>query len=113
MENTKVITRANATEADKAVNTADICPSTSPFIKAVDLKGKPVVVEIEGYEVGTVGDPPKKQIILHFKDREKVLGLYVGNREAIEGHTGSRNPYEWLGWKIRIFPTTDTFNGKK
>ena len=113
MENTRVITRANATEADKAVNTADVCPSNSRFLKAADLKGKSVVVEITGYEIGTVGDPPKPQIILHFKDREKVLGLNLGNREAIEAHTGSRNPYDWLGWKIRLYVTTDTFNGRK
>jgi hypothetical protein len=112
-ENTKVVTRQNASEADKAVSTADVYVSNSRFLKAADLKGKSVVVEIEGYELGAVGDPPKPQIILHFKDREKVLGLNVGNKEAIEGHTGSRNPFDWLGWKIRLFTTMDSFQGRQ
>ena len=31
----------------------------------------------------------------------------------IEGHTGSKTPFELLDWKIRLYTTVATFNGQK
>jgi len=117
-ENVRVITRENATAADKAARTTVLVPSGSRFLKASDFKSKSMIVTISGYEVATVGDPPKPQIVLHFGDLDpalegKVLGLNVGNRQVIEGHTGSKTPFELLDWKIRLYTTVATFNGQK
>jgi len=84
----------------------DIYKTESRFLKAADLKTEKgfakVVVEISDSEIVS-GNDGKSQIVLHFKDKEKVLGLNKINAERIAAHTGSRNSDDWNGWKIRLY----------
>lgn len=86
----------------------EIYKNESKFLKAADLKSTTgtgfakVVVEISGNEVVS-GNDGKQQIVLHFLDKQKVLGLNKINAERIATHTGSRDADNWNGWKIRLY----------
>ncbi len=94
------------------MNIKEIYTSTSNFLKVDDLNGHRVVVEIESFKVAEVGDEHKKQIVLTFKGKEKVLGLNKTNAEQIAQLTGSGDPNEWLGCKIKLKPAMTQFQGK-
>ena len=94
------------------MNIKDIYTSTSNFLKVDDLAGNRVVVEIESFKVAEVGDEHKKQIVLTFKGKEKVLGLNKTNAEQIAQLTGTGDPNEWLGCKIKLKPAMTSFQGK-
>lgn len=92
----------------------DIYKSSSSFLKAADIKGYRPVVEIEDFEIGEVGAEKKPQVILKFKDKEKKLGLNKTNAERLWVLSGSKNPADWVGGKVRLFvdPSVE-FQGKK
>ena len=94
------------------MNIKDIYTSTSNFLKVDDLAGKRVVVEIESFKVAEVGDEHKKQIVLTFKGKEKVLGLNKTNAEQIARLVGSDDADLWIGCKIKLKPAMTTFAGK-
>ena len=94
------------------MNIKEIYTSTSNFLKVDDLAGHRVAVEIESYEIKEVGEERKKQIVLKFKGKEKVLGLNKTNAEQIAQLTGTGDPDEWLGCKIKLKPSMTQFQGK-
>lgn len=94
------------------MNIKDIYTSTSNFLKVDDLAGHRVVVEIASYEVKEVGEEHKKQIVLSFKGKEKVLGLNKTNAEQIARLVGSDDADTWIGCKIKLKPAMTTFAGK-
>ena len=94
------------------MNIKEIYTSTSNFLKVDDLAGHRVVVEIASYEVKEVGEEHKKQIVLTFKGKEKVLGLNKTNAEQIARLVGSDDADLWIGCKIKLKPAMTTFAGK-
>lgn len=96
------------------MNINDIYKGKSNYLRAEDLQGNRVTVEIEGFTIETMkgeeGD--KQQVVLKFTGKEKVLGLNKTNAQRIAAHAGSFDPNDWVGAKIKIFPTTTEFQGK-
>jgi hypothetical protein len=97
------------------VNINDIYSSSNKFLRAADLKGNRVVVEINGFTIETMksdgGD--KQQVVLSFTGKEKVLGLNKTNAQRIAAHAGSYDPADWTGAKIKLIPTTTEFQGRE
>ncbi len=98
-----------------SVNINDIYTTTSKFLRAEDLKGNRVVVTIESFSIETMksdnGD--KQQVVLKFEGKEKILGLNKTNAQRIAAHSGSFNPADWIGAKIKLIPTKTDFQGKE
>lgn len=92
----------------------DVYGSTSKFLKAADLQGGKPVVEIEDADVheNTYNGETKKQIVLTFKGKEKVLGLNKTNARRISQLIGSEDWSEWIGWRIRLFVDQTDLDGK-
>lgn len=97
------------------MNIDDIYSSTSKYLKHDDLQGNRVVVEIASYTIDEMksDEGSKKQVVLHFKGKEKVLGLNKTNAERIAVHTGSKNPEDWIGCKIKLYPSKTQFQGRE
>ena len=97
-----------------AYDISEIYKSNSQFLKAVDIKGYKPVVEIEDFEIGEVGAEKKPQIILTFKGKDKKLGCNKTNAERLWVLSGSKNPADWIGGKIRLFVDPSVqFQGKQ
>lgn len=86
----------------------DIYGGNSSWLKAEDLKGAKPVVVIANAEIreNTYNGETKKQIVLSFEGKEKVLGLNFTNASKIAELTGSDNYLEWIGTAIKLY--TDT-----
>jgi len=86
----------------------DIYGGNSSWLKAEDLKGAKPVVVIANAEIreNTYNGETKKQIVLSFEGKEKVLGLNFTNASKIAELTGSDNYLEWVGTAIKLY--TDT-----
>lgn len=84
---------------------SDIYESNSKFLKAVDLRGQKPVVEIESAEIreNNYGGETKKQIVLTFVGKDKVLGLNFTNATRISQLIGTEDFDEWVGWRIRLY----------
>lgn len=84
---------------------SDIYESNSQFLKAKDLNGQKPVVEIESAEIkeNNYGEEKKKQIVLQFVGKEKVLGLNFTNATRISQLIGTEDFEEWVGWRIRLY----------
>lgn len=84
---------------------SDIYESNSQFLKAKDLNGQKPVVEIESAEIreNNYGEEKKKQIVLQFVGKEKVLGLNFTNATRISQLIGTEDFEEWAGWRIRLY----------
>lgn len=92
----------------------DIYGSSSKFLKAADLQGSKPVVEIEEAEVheNTYNGETKKQIVLKFVGKDKVLGLNKTNARRIAALTGTEDFDEWIGYRIRLFIDQTDLDGK-
>lgn len=79
--------------------------SNSKFLKGTDIgAGKETKVTISDIEQGEQDRDGKKipQLMLHFKDKEKKLGLNVGNLETMISMYGSETD-GWMGKEIILF----------
>ena len=83
--------------------------SASDMLKAGDLKGRDVEVEIESYEIKDFDDQSK--MILSFKGKDKKLALNKTNGRTIAAGLGD-NIDSWKGKKIILFEATTDFGGK-
>ena len=77
----------------------------SKYLKAVDLQGRDVVVEIEKVYVdvlrGTKGEKEKK-VLMRFKGKEKAFVCNITNARAIAACWGDE-VNDWLGKRITLF----------
>ena len=92
----------------------DIYESSSKFLKAADLQGNKPVVEIETAEVreNTYDGQTKKQIVLTFAGKDKVLGLNFTNATRIAQLIGTENHEDWAGWRIRLYVDQTKVEGR-
>jgi hypothetical protein len=88
----------------------------SRFLKAADLGGKPVVVEI----ADAVEEPLKgldgkttNKVVLYFKNKKKALALNRTNFESVADVTGEADSDDWIGHEIELFPTATEMAGKR
>lgn len=92
----------------------DIYESNSKFLKASDLNGGKPAVEIETAEVkeNTYNGETKKQIVLTFVGKDKVLGLNFTNATRISQLIGTEDFNEWVGWRIRLMVDQTKVEGR-
>lgn len=85
----------------------EVYSSSGGFLKADDIGNNKPVVTIAGYTTTerdyNDGKGIKKQIVLSFVGREKVLGLNFGNANDIAKLVGSDDVEEWIGKSIKLY----------
>jgi hypothetical protein len=87
----------------------------SKYLKADDLKGRPVTVEIKDapQETLTGFDGTKQQkTVLYFTGTSKKLVLNRTNWNAVADVTGEEDSDRWAGHRIELFPSTTEMNGR-
>jgi len=92
----------------------DIYGSSSQWLKAADLQGGKPIVLIENAEVreNTYNGETKKQIVLTFEGKEKVLGLNITNARRIAELTETTDFHQWIGYKIKLYVDKTDIEGK-
>lgn len=83
--------------------------SSSNFLKADDLNGKPVKLIIEGIEMHDLDG--KEKPVVSFQRAEKQLVLNKTNGMAIASMYGDESD-GWIGKEIILFPTKVDYAGK-
>jgi hypothetical protein len=81
----------------------------SKYLKAADLKGKPIVVAIASATTETLKSPEGTEAtktVLSFKGTKKVLPLNMTNWDAVADVTGEDDSVLWSGHQIEIYTTT-------
>jgi hypothetical protein len=84
----------------------------SKFLKASDLAGKPLTVEIERAPTETLGsgDDTDRKTVLYFRGGPKPLPLNMVNWDAVAAIAGDDSD-DWPGHRIELYPTTTTLRG--
>lgn len=80
----------------------------SNYLKSCDLKGKDAVLTIKLVEMDVLtmrGGGTKTKAIVHFAGTEKLLVCNRTNAELIAAALGTRNPQEWVGKRVTLYPT--------
>jgi hypothetical protein len=92
----------------------DIYTTNSKFLKAADLNNQKPVVEIANAEVheNTYNGETKKQVVLSFTGKDKVLGLNKTNARRISQLIGTEDFTDWIGWRIRLYVDQTDLDGK-
>lgn len=92
----------------------DIYTTSSKFLKAADLNNQKPVVEIANAEVheNTYNGETKKQVVLSFTGKDKVLGLNKTNARRIAALIGTDDFNDWIGWRIRLYVDQTDLDGK-
>jgi hypothetical protein len=87
----------------------------SKYLKAADLKGRAVTLEIaaapEETLTGFDGQSQTKTVV-YFAGTKKKLPLNRTNWNAIADVTGEDDSDNWPGHKIELYPATTEMNGK-
>ena len=85
----------------------------SKYMKASDLAGKPLIVEIESAPLETLGSGGNQtnKTVLYFRGGAKPLPLNMVNWGAVAEIAGDETD-EWPGHRIELFPTTTEMKGK-
>lgn len=95
----------------------DIYSGKSNYLKHADLNGKPVALVIADVTIEELEDKEtgqkKQQLVLHFVNTEKRLGLNKTNAKAIATVTSEADYTKWTGWKIRLKPARTAFGNKE
>jgi hypothetical protein len=86
---------------------------SSNFLKAVDLAGQPITVQMLkcAEEVVGQGRQAEEKAVLYFMGRDKGLILNSTNANTI-GEALGWETSNWTGHQIELFPTTTDYQGK-
>lgn len=90
-------------------NINDSFPSN--YLKATDLKGRAIVVQMDRVEFEPVGQKKEMKPVLYFAGKEKGIVLNKTNANKIMELTGSPVTEDWKGVSIVIYPSETTFQG--
>lgn len=82
----------------------------SNYLKASDLEEDGLVVTISGVKMEDIGDDNKP--VAYFTGMDKGLVLNKTNAEAITQVVGTDETDDWTGRRIKLYPTTTSFQGK-
>jgi len=80
----------------------------SNYLKCCDLKGKDIALTIKLVELDVLqmrGGGTKNKAVVHFDGTDKLLVCNRTNAELIAAALGTRNPQEWVGKRIILYPT--------
>lgn len=83
----------------------------SKYIKAEDLQGKSVTVQIANLEIEQIGKNKDERPVLYFRGKKKGLVLNKTNTNKICDILGSSETEEWFGQMIVLYPTEVEFQG--
>jgi RNA polymerase subunit RPABC4/transcription elongation factor Spt4 len=83
----------------------------SKYIKAEDLQGKSVTVQIAAIEIEEIGKQKDRRPVLYFRGKEKGMVLNKTNVNKICEILGTSETDEWFGGLIVIYPTEVEFSG--
>lgn len=81
------------------------------FLKAADLNGRRVVVQIDRVAEEDLGS--EKKPVLWFTGKDRGLVLNKTNANAITDLFGTDETEDWHGRYITIYPTKTDFQGKR
>ncbi len=81
----------------------------SKYIKASDLKKRPVVVIIESLTTEMIGHDSK--LIMYFQGKEKGMVLNKTNANAVAYILGPETD-SWTGQRIELYPTMVDYQGR-
>lgn len=103
-----------STREENSMNINEVYPDTSSSLKAEDLKGSRVKVQIASVKVQEFENDGKKgnKLVLSFVGKEKTLVLNKTNANSIAKMFGPDTD-NWIDGTIQIYPTTTTFGDKK
>jgi hypothetical protein len=88
-------------------NLNDIFPSR--FLKAHELQGGSPTVTIARVELEVMGRTRERKAVAYFVGKKKGLLLNKTNAQAIAKIAGSEATEQWIGVRVRLMATTDTF----
>lgn len=102
--------KTNLMEADMAKRN-EIFPSK--YLKASDLAGKPLEVEIKDAPTETLGSgsDAETKTVLYFLNGVKPLPLNMTNWDAVAAIAGD-DTKDWPGHRLELYPTTTELKGK-
>lgn len=85
----------------------------SKYLKASDLAGKPLCVEIERAPTETLGSggDAEQKTVLHSRGGVKPLPLNMTNWDAVAAIAGD-DTEDWPGHRLELYPTTTELKGK-
>lgn len=84
----------------------------SKYIRAADLKGKSVPVEIERVDREAIQGAAGRKLVVYFVNRDKGLVLNKTNASMIAKIANSDDTDEWVGTNIVIYPKEVEFQGE-
>lgn len=80
----------------------------SRYLRAADLRGRDATVTITEVELDVLqmrGGETKVRPVLTLRGTDKLFVCVRTNGELIAAALGTRNPREWLGKRITLYPT--------
>lgn len=80
------------------------------FLKAADLQGRRVRVEISNVEIGKVGE--NRKIIITFRGKERQMVCNKTNMNTLVQLTGSSETDDWIGWVVTLYAGHTTYQGQ-
>jgi len=86
----------------------------SKYLKASDLNGKPIVIEIVIAPLEVLKNPEGKEqqkTVLYFKSAKKALPLNAVNWDSVAAICGDDTD-DWPGHKIELYPTKTQMGGR-
>ena len=85
----------------------------SKYLKAADLQGRNIAVQISGVQMEDVGsdDKPERKPVVYFSGAKKGLVLNKTNALTISEVFGPETD-NWLGVKVQLFATRVPFQGR-
>ena len=97
-------------DEDHDMKLNDMYPSQSDFLKAEDLKGKPVKLIIASIRMEDLGDKTKP--VMSFEGTNRELVLNKTNGQSIAAMYGEDSD-DWMGKQITLYPTKVDFSGRQ
>jgi hypothetical protein len=85
----------------------------SKYLKASDLAGKPLVVEIERAPTETLGNgsDAEQKTVLYFRNGVKPFPVNMTNWDAVAAIAGDDTD-NWAGHRVELYPTTTEMKRK-